>query len=53
MAQVGLSKPLQVYVLYGTAVADLDGTVRFFRDVYGHDDRLAQALRGDNGVPAI
>lgn len=51
--QVGLSKPLQVYVLYGTAVADLDGTVRFFRDVYGHDDRLAQALRGDNGVPAI
>jgi murein L,D-transpeptidase YcbB/YkuD len=46
--QVGLSKPLEVYVLYGTAVADMDGTVRFFRDVYGHDDRLAQALHRDN-----
>lgn len=42
--QVSLSTPLVVYVLYGTAVADLDGTVRFFRDIYGHDERLTRAL---------
>lgn len=42
--QVSLDAPLDVFVLYGTAVADLDGTVRFFRDVYGHDRRLTQAL---------
>lgn len=51
--RVGLSKPLDVYVLYGTAVAELDGTVRFFRDVYGHDARLTQALLQNAGVPAI
>jgi len=42
--QVGLDRPLDVFVLYGTAVADADGTVRFFNDIYGHDERLAQAL---------
>jgi murein L,D-transpeptidase YcbB/YkuD len=42
--QVGLDRPLDVFVLYGTVVADPDGTVRFFSDIYGHDQRLAQAL---------
>jgi murein L,D-transpeptidase YcbB/YkuD len=41
---VNLSKALDVFVLYGTAVADPDGTVRFFRDIYRHDQRLADAL---------
>ncbi len=41
---VGLSKSLDVYVLYATAVADPDGTVRFLRDVYGHDERMNQVL---------
>lgn len=45
--QVILSQPLEVYVLYVTAVADAEGRVSFFRDVYGHDQRLAKALRLD------
>ena len=49
--QVSLSTPLDVYVLYGTAVADLDGTVRFFRDIYGHDERLTQALEKAADAP--
>ncbi len=49
--QVSLATPLDVYVLYGTAVADLDGTVRFFRDIYGHDERLAQALEKAADAP--
>jgi murein L,D-transpeptidase YcbB/YkuD len=39
-------------VLYGTALADEDGTVRFMRDIYGHDGRMAKLLhdrRGDWG----
>lgn len=43
--QVTLSQALDVYVLYVTAVADQEGTVSFFRDVYGHDARLTQALK--------
>jgi murein L,D-transpeptidase YcbB/YkuD len=42
--RVDLSNPLDVYILYATAVADPDGTVRFFRDIYGHDERLAQVM---------
>jgi murein L,D-transpeptidase YcbB/YkuD len=42
--QVNLRHPLEVFVLYGTAVADPDGTVRFFRDIYRHDARLARTL---------
>jgi murein L,D-transpeptidase YcbB/YkuD len=41
---VGLSKPLDVYLVYGTAVTDPDGTVRFMRDVYGHDKNMARLL---------
>ncbi len=42
--QVGLQKPLDVYVLYTTAVAGPDGVVRFLRDVYGHDERMTRVL---------
>ncbi len=42
---VTLSAPLDVYILYATAVADREtGEVRFFDDLYGHDTKLAQAL---------
>jgi len=52
--RVNLSVPLDVYLLYGTAVAEPDGTVRFFRDVYGDDERLSQALERVGGsAPAI
>jgi murein L,D-transpeptidase YcbB/YkuD len=43
--QVNLSQPIDVYVLYGTAVADPNaGTVYFYNDIYGHDSKLEKAL---------
>ncbi len=42
--QVELAKPIWVYILYGTALVDEEGRVRFYRDVYGHDRVLAAAL---------
>ena len=42
---VGLSRPLNVYLLYATAAADGDGKVYFFRDIYGKDQQLVQLLK--------
>lgn len=42
--RVPLAKPVQVLILYGTAVASEDGTVHFFDDVYGHDRTLQTLL---------
>ncbi len=42
--QVNLTNPVPVLILYGTAVVDPDGQVRFFDDIYGYDDELKQAL---------
>jgi murein L,D-transpeptidase YcbB/YkuD len=42
--QVNLTNPIPVLILYGTAVADPDGQVRFLDDIYGYDDELKQAL---------
>ena len=52
---VRLSRPLSVYVLYGTALADEDGSVRFMRDIYGHDARMARLLgmTDPTGKPSI
>jgi murein L,D-transpeptidase YcbB/YkuD len=33
-----------VLILYGTAVAEEDGTIHFFDDLYGHDAALEKAL---------
>ena len=44
--QLALDKPLPVYVLYWTAIAQLDGTVEFRPDVYGRDKRLLAAFAG-------
>src|SRR5271170_1293279 len=41
---VALAKPVQVLILYGTALATEDGAVHFFDDVYGHDRHLEQLL---------
>jgi L,D-transpeptidase YcbB len=41
---VALAKPVQVLIVYGTALATEDGAVHFFDDVYGHDRRLEQLL---------
>jgi murein L,D-transpeptidase YcbB/YkuD len=35
---------IPVLILYVTAVAEEDGTVHFFDDIYGHDKRLNALL---------
>ena len=41
---VSLPRPLTVVLFYSTAFVEEDGTVRFARDIYGHDRRLEAAL---------
>ena len=41
---VRLTTALPVLVFYATAFVDREGRARFFEDIYGHDDRLVQAL---------
>jgi murein L,D-transpeptidase YcbB/YkuD len=42
--QVNLTIKVPVLILYVTAVAEEDGTVHFFDDIYGHDKRLNALL---------
>jgi L,D-transpeptidase YcbB len=42
--QVNLTVKVPVLILYVTAVAEEDGTVHFFEDIYGHDKRLNALL---------
>ena len=42
--QVNLTKPIPVLILYGTAVTDDLGAVRFFDDIYGLDATLKKSL---------
>jgi murein L,D-transpeptidase YcbB/YkuD len=42
--QVNLTMKIPVLILYVTAVAEEDGTVHFFDDIYGHDKRLNALL---------
>jgi L,D-transpeptidase YcbB len=42
--QVNLTTPVPVLILYVTAVAEEDGTVHFFDDIYGHDRKLDAVL---------
>ena len=42
--QVNLTVKVPVLILYVTAVAEEDGTVHFFDDIYGHDQRLNALL---------
>ena len=44
--RVNLGKPVPVLLVYLTAIADPDGTARFYRDVYGRDATLLRALNG-------
>jgi murein L,D-transpeptidase YcbB/YkuD len=50
--QVNLAKPIPVLILYTTAAVDPEGEVHFFRDIYGLDAALAQALAGGYPYPA-
>jgi murein L,D-transpeptidase YcbB/YkuD len=47
--QVNLPRPIPVFILYGTAMVEENGEVRFFDDIYGHDAALESALA--NGYP--
>lgn len=44
---ISLPDPIPVYLLYQTAWVDEGGTLQFRNDVYGHDRRLAAALRSE------
>jgi len=41
---VNLPKPVLILIVYASAVADENGEVHFFRDIYGHDAALAATL---------
>ena len=41
---VKLARPVPVFIVYGTAIAQENGEVSFYDDIYGHDARLAEAL---------
>ena len=44
--EVALDRKIPVHITYFTAWVDDDGTVKTFRDVYGHERRITQALQG-------
>lgn len=41
---INLKKPIPVYIFYSTVMADADGRVSFFEDIYGHDRTLQVLL---------
>lgn len=41
---IHLKKPLPVFLMYWTGMADADGTVRFYEDIYGRDEVLLKAM---------
>jgi murein L,D-transpeptidase YcbB/YkuD len=45
---VRLAQPIAVFIVYGTALAHLDGEVHFYDDIYGHDPKLTAALAKAN-----
>ena len=42
--RVNLTEPIQVLILYGTALATESGQVYFFDDIYGYDKKLERQL---------
>jgi murein L,D-transpeptidase YcbB/YkuD len=41
---VNLTAPVPILIVYGTAIAEENGDVHFYRDIYGHDASLKKAL---------
>ncbi len=48
---VKLPEPIPVHILYFTAWVEDDGTLQFRKDIYGHDAKLATALKKEPPVP--
>jgi murein L,D-transpeptidase YcbB/YkuD len=48
---VKLPRPIPVHILYFTAWVEDNGTLQFRKDIYGHDAKLAAALRKEPAVP--
>lgn len=42
--RVTLQRPVEVFILYATAVVDWNGVISFYPDLYGHDAALARTL---------
>jgi murein L,D-transpeptidase YcbB/YkuD len=49
--RIALSRPVPVYFVYRTAVADATGSIRYLRDPYRLDEKIAAQLGG--AVPPI
>lgn len=49
--EVALTRQIPVHVTYFTAMAEDDGQIRYFADIYGHDRRMASALAGRSLAP--
>ena len=43
--RIDLPKPIPVYIVYLTAIATPDGSVRFYPDLYRRDGAVKAALR--------
>jgi murein L,D-transpeptidase YcbB/YkuD len=42
--RINLTQPINVLILYGTALATEAGPLLFFNDIYGYDKRLEREL---------
>ena len=49
--EVRLSRKIPVHVTYFTAWTGEDGKLRYYKDLYGHDLRMAKALKYVPGDP--
>lgn len=49
--RVVLEEPFPVIIFYTTVLVDLDSSVSFYDDIYGHDERLAGALAAGYPYP--
>ncbi len=50
---IPLDRPMPIYVLYWTAIANQDGRAGFRHDVYGRDQRLLAALAGQHLIGRV
>jgi murein L,D-transpeptidase YcbB/YkuD len=49
--KVNLTRPIPVLILYTTAVAEPNGEIHFFDDIYGYDGALQEVLEGGQPYP--